>query len=58
MALASFSRRATMEEHVRSANVATAMQILNATPAVCAAPSGFATAASLPLIRSQIGFRR
>jgi hypothetical protein len=57
MSLASFSRRATMEEHVRSANVATAMQILNATPAVCAAPSGFATAASLPLIRSQIGFR-
>jgi hypothetical protein len=58
MSVASFSRQASMAEHVRSANVATAMQILNAIPAVCEAPSGFATAASLPLIRSQIGFRR
>jgi hypothetical protein len=33
------------------------MQILNAVPAVCAAPPGFATAATLPLIRSQVGFR-
>ncbi|MCT7658793.1 NAD(P)H-dependent amine dehydrogenase family protein [Mycobacterium deserti] len=54
--LASFSRAASMEEHVRSANVATAMQVLNAVPAVCAAPPGFATAASLPLIRSYTGF--
>ncbi|MBX7431098.1 dihydrodipicolinate reductase [Mycobacterium sp. Y57] len=58
VALASFSRRAGMAEHVRSANVATAMQVLNAVPAVCAAPPGFATAASLPLIRSRSGFRR
>lgn len=48
--LASFSRAASMEEHVRSANVATAMQVLNAVPAVCEAAPGFATTASLPLI--------
>jgi hypothetical protein len=58
MSLASFSRPATMEEHVRSASVATGMQVLNAVAAVCAAPPGFATSASLPLIRSQAGFRR
>jgi 2,4-diaminopentanoate dehydrogenase len=54
--LASFTRGATMEEHVRSASVATAMQVLNAVPAICAAPAGFATAATLPLIRSYVGF--
>ncbi|MEO3760228.1 dihydrodipicolinate reductase [Mycobacterium sp. B14F4] len=54
--LASFTRDAGMAEHVRSANVATAMQVLNAVPAVCAAPAGFATTATLPLIRSRIGF--
>ena len=57
VALASFTRAATMEEHVRSASVATGMQILNAVPAVCAAPPGFATMADLPLIRSRTGFR-
>ena len=55
-ALASFTRAASMEEHVRSASVATGMQILNAVPAVCAAPCGFATTADLPLIRSHTGF--
>lgn len=54
--LASFSRSAGIEEHVRSASVATAMQVLNAVPAVCAAPAGFATMAELPLIRSHTGF--
>lgn len=54
--LASFSRDASMAEHVRSANVATAMQVLNAVPAIIAAPAGFATMADLPLIRSHIGF--
>ncbi|OBH80349.1 dihydrodipicolinate reductase [Mycobacterium mantenii] len=54
--LASFTRAASMEEHVRSASVATAMQVLNAVPAICAAPTGFATAATLPLIRSHVGF--
>lgn len=55
-ALASFTRAASMEEHVRSASVATAMQVLNAVPAVCAAPYGFATTADLPLIISHNGF--
>lgn len=55
-ALASFTRAASMEEHVRSASVATGMQILNAVPAVCAAPCGFATTADLPLIFSHNGF--
>jgi hypothetical protein len=45
-----------MAEHVRSANVATAMQVLNAVPAVCEAAPGFATTASLPLVRSHTGF--
>lgn len=58
VSLASFSRAASMEEHVRSANVATAMQVLNAVPAVCEAPPGFATSATLPLIRSGSGFTR
>jgi 2,4-diaminopentanoate dehydrogenase len=58
MSLASFSRAAGIEEHVRSANVATGMQVLNAVPAVCDAPPGFATMASLPLIRSHTGFAR
>ena len=58
MSLASFTRDATMEEHVRSASVATGMQVLNAVPAVCEAPPGFATSATLPLIRSYAGFRR
>ena len=57
LSLASFSRPAEMAEHVRSANVATAMQVLNAVPAVCAAEPGFATSGSLPLIRSAAGFR-
>jgi hypothetical protein len=56
VSLASFNRAASMEEHVRSANVATAMQVLNAVPAVCQAPPGFATSATLPLIRSGSGF--
>lgn len=58
VALASFTRAASMEEHVRAASIATAMQVLNAVPAVCEAPPGFATSASLPLIRSHAGFRR
>jgi hypothetical protein len=50
------SPSATMLEHVTASNVATAMQILNAVPAVCEAPPGFATMADLPLIRSVTGF--
>lgn len=55
-ALASFTRAASMAEHVRSASVATAMQVLNAVPAVCDAPPGFATSAGLPVVRSYNGF--
>jgi len=55
--LASFSRKASIQEHVRSANVATAMQVLNAVPSICHAAPGFVTMASLPLIRSHAGFR-
>ncbi|MGA5465890.1 dihydrodipicolinate reductase [Mycobacterium sp. NPDC050041] len=56
ISLASFNRTATMAEHVNAANIATGMQILNAVPAVCEAPAGFATTATLPLIRSARGF--
>ena len=56
MSLASFEREASMLEHVNSANVATAMQVLNAVPAVCAAAPGFATTADLPQVHSLIGF--
>jgi hypothetical protein len=56
ISLASFSRAASMAEHVNAANIATAMQVLNAVPAVCAAEPGFATMATLPLIRSAVGF--
>lgn len=55
-ALASFSRAASIEEHVRAALVTVAMQVVNAIPAVVAAPAGFATMADLPLIRSYTGF--
>lgn len=54
--LASFSREATIEEHVRAGLITVAMQVVNAIPAVCAAPAGFATMADLPLIRSYTGF--
>lgn len=54
--LASYTRAASIEEHVRAGLVAVAMQVVNAIPAICAAPSGFATMADLPLIRSYTGF--
>jgi hypothetical protein len=47
--LASFRRDVPLSEHVHSASVATAMQAVNAVPAVCAAPAGFVTMADLPL---------
>jgi hypothetical protein len=56
LALASWQRQVPIAEHVRAASVATAMQAVNAIPAVCAAPPGFATMADLPLIRSGHGF--
>nr|WP_255360759.1 MULTISPECIES: dihydrodipicolinate reductase [unclassified Mycobacterium] len=54
--LASFSRDASIEEHVRAGLITVAMQVVNAIPAVCAAPAGFATMADLPLVRSYTGF--
>jgi len=54
--LASYSRPASIEEHVRAGLIAVAMQVVNAIPAICAAPPGFATMADLPLIRSYTGF--
>ncbi len=54
--LASYSRPATVEEHVRAGLIAVALQVVNAIPAVCAAPAGFATMADPPLIRSYTGF--
>jgi 2,4-diaminopentanoate dehydrogenase len=56
LSLASFERNLPMTEHVRAASIATAMQAVNAIPAVCAAPPGLATMADLPLIRSGFGF--
>ncbi len=49
MTLASFRRDVSLADHVRSASVATAMQAVNAIPAVCAASPGFVTMADLPL---------
>jgi hypothetical protein len=45
------SRRATIDEHVHSADIATAMQAVNAIAAVCDAPPGVRTFLDLPLIR-------
>ncbi|MDP9118404.1 MAG: dihydrodipicolinate reductase [Actinomycetota bacterium] len=56
LTMASFERRVPIAEHVRAASVATAMQALNAIPAVCAAAPGIASMADLPLIRSGVGF--
>jgi hypothetical protein len=57
MTLASASEPRSLEEHVRAASAATAMQVVNAIPSIHAAPPGFATAADLPLPRSLKGFR-
>jgi hypothetical protein len=56
LTLASFSRDVPVAEHVRAASIATAMQAVNAIPALCAAPPGIATMADLPLVRSGVGF--
>lgn len=56
ISLASFEREASMQEHVRAASTAAAMQVLNAVPAVCAAAPGFATMADLPLVRNPRAF--
>jgi hypothetical protein len=56
MALASFTKPKSIEEHVLAANVAIGMQLVNAVRPVVEAPPGFATMAKLPLIRSRTGF--
>ena len=54
--LANFTREAAIEEHVKAGLITVAMQVVNAIPAVCDAPAGFATMADLPLIRCYTGF--
>ena len=56
LSLASFTRDLPITDHVRAASVATAMQAVNAIPALCRAAPGIATMADLPLIRSGVGF--
>jgi hypothetical protein len=54
---ASFARRdVPIEEHVHSADIATAMQAVNAIPALCEAPPGIRSPLDLPITRSGIGF--
>ncbi len=48
--LASFVRDVPISDHVQSASVATAMQAVNAVPAVCAAAPGFVTMADIPFV--------
>lgn len=56
LSLMSYERDLPIREHVRAASIATAMQAVNAIPALCEAEPGVATMADLPLIRSGIGF--
>ena len=56
LTVASFERQVPIAEHVRAASIATAMQAVNAIPAVVAAPPGIATMADLPIVRSGAGF--
>jgi hypothetical protein len=56
LTVASFERQVPIAEHVRAASIATAMQAVNAIPAVVAAPPGIATMADLPLVRGGTGF--
>lgn len=57
LSLASYEKPLPIEEHVRAASIATAMQAVNAIPALCAAAPGIATMADLPLIRPVGAFR-
>jgi len=56
LTLMSYERPLPLAEHVRAASVATAMQAVNAIPALCAAPPGIQTMADLPLVRAGYGF--
>jgi hypothetical protein len=57
LVLASFERAASVEEHVQASSDATALQLVNAIPAVCHAPPRFAVSATLPLIANPSAFR-
>ena len=56
LTLASFERVLPLSEHVRAASVATAMQAVNAIPALCEAAPGIRTMADLGSVRSGLGF--
>jgi hypothetical protein len=56
LSLMSYERDLPISEHVRAASIATAMQAINAIPALCDAEPGIQTMADLPLIRSGLGF--
>ena len=58
LSMASFGRRrATIEEHVQAASTATALQAVNAVPALCEAAPGWRTSLDLGAIHAGIGFR-
>ncbi len=58
MSLASLGRReATIGDHVQAASVATAMQAVNAIPALCEAEPGWRSSVELGLVHTGIGFR-
>ena len=58
LSLATFERNdATIEEHVHSADIATAMQAVNAIPALCESSPGLKTAFDLMPVVSGTGFR-
>jgi len=59
LSMASFGRRnATIDDHVQAASVATAMQAVNAIPALCHAEPGWRSCVDLGLVGTGIGFRR
>lgn len=59
LSLASFERNdATIEEHVHSADIATAMQAVNTIPSLCEAPTGIRGTFELMPTYAGIGFRR
>lgn len=56
-AAGSFERAdVTLEEHIRSSSVCTAMQCVNAIPSLCDAPPGIRGSFELPLIFTAAGF--
>jgi hypothetical protein len=58
MSLASFGRReATLDDHIQAASVATAMQAVNAIPALVRAAPGWRSAVDLGLVACGAGFR-